>query len=726
METVIVTAPPAGQFAVAATASLHERNTRGLKHNDAFAVFDPRGDIVSGDGSPDGLYYCDTRHLSHLDVWIEGMRPILLSSALREDNALLTCDLTNPNILGADGSIALPHDAMHFRRSIFLWDAASFERLLVRNCYGGRARLSIEFRFEADFADVFEVRGTPRERRGRHEPALVTPNGVVLSYVGLDRKRRSTRLRFDPEPDRLDASRAAFDIDLDHGQSRIIFIEIDLVERTRSRPPRADYLFSIVAARRRLAGSSSRAASVGSSNEIFNEAARRSLSDIYTLVTDTPYGPYPYAGIPWFSTAFGRDAILTSYQIAWMDPSIAKGVLAFLAAYQATEEDPSRDAEPGKILHEMRHGEMAELGEVPFGRYYGSIDATPLFVVLAGAYFERSGDLATVEKLWPNIEAALAWIDRYGDRDGDGFVEYARSNEHGLINQGWKDSHDSVFHADGALAHGPIALCEVQAYVYAAKRAAAVLAEKLGKPERGADLMRSADALRLRFEDAFWCADLGTYALALDGEKRPCRVCSSNAGHVLFAGLASPDRAKRLAATLMAGASFSGWGIRTIAATEVRYNPMSYHNGSVWPHDNALIALGFSRYGLKAEAAALFQGLFRASVFIDLRRLPELFCGFPRRPGQGPTFYPVACSPQAWAAAAPFALVRAILGLDFDPQRRIITLERPVLPEFMRKLTLRNVSVGGAKLDIVVERAGAEVAVHGRKRSGDVRLSIVN
>src|SRR5690606_31828276 len=283
-------------------------------------------------------------------------------------------------------------------------------------------------------------------------------------------------------------------------------------------------------------------------------------------------------------------------------------------------DDPDADAEPGKILHEMREGEMALLGEVPFRRYYGSVDSTPLFVAVAGAYYERTGDLDTIRAIWPNIKAALAWVDRYGDRDGDGFVEYGRRSEQGLANQGWKDSADSVFHADGRLAQGPIALVEVQAYVYAAKRAAAAIARALGEHGYGVALDTQAEALRVQFEAAFWDEELGTYVVALDGDKRPCRVRTSNAGHTLLSGIADPERARRVAAGLLSNAFYCGWGIRTVAAGEALYNPMSYHNGSVWPHDNALIAMGLARYRLNDAILRIMDGLFAAATHMDLRR----------------------------------------------------------------------------------------------------------
>jgi len=701
------------------------RPRRSLKHDDTFIVLDGHGDIGASAGGPDGLFNADTRYLARLELTLDEVQPLLLGSNLRDDNSTLTIDLTNPDIY-EQGRLVLPKDMLHIVRTTFLWRGAAYQRIGLQNHGDRRASFDLKLIFDNDFADLFEVRGSTRPRRGAGSSRLAGSSDVVLEYRGLDGVSRSTAVNFDPQPTRLAVNVATYHFDLAPQESRAVFVTVSCNVAEGHKPGR--FFRSLLAHRREMRRFSAGTASIETSNDIFNEVLCQAMADLNMLTTETPQGRYPYAGIPWYSTTFGRDGLITALQMLWVDPRIARGVLRRLAFYQAKETDPLADAEPGKILHEMRGGEMAALREVPFACYYGSVDSTPLFVLLAGLYFERTGDTETLIELWPAIEAGLRWIDGPGDPDGDGLVEYQRASEQGLANQGWKDSYDAVFHADGELAEGYIALAEVQGYVFAAKRMAARCARQLGKAELADWLEAEAAVLAERVEAAFWCEDLNTYAIALDGDKKPCRVRTSNAGQLLFSGMIREDRARKMGADLMRPHFFNGWGIRTVAYGEVRYNPMSYHDGSIWPHDNALIALGLARYGLKGAVNQVFKGLFDAATYMDLRRLPELFCGFRREKHRGPTLYPVACAPQAWASATPFTLLEAALGLEFDAARGEIRLRNPRLPTFLDWVVLRDLKLGHSTVDLRVRRQGEDVSLEVLSRRGHsdpIQVSIV-
>jgi glycogen debranching enzyme len=698
------------------------RPRRSLKHDDTFIVLDSHGDIGASAGGPDGLFNADTRYLARLELVLDQLQPLLLGSNLRDDNSALTIDLTNPDIYRQD-RIVLQKDMLHIVRTIFLWRGTAYQRIGLQNHGDRLASFDLTLLFDSDFADLFEVRGEKRPRRGVGSAKLLGPADVALEYRGLDGLVRTTVLHFDPHPTRLEVNAATYHLDLEPQQISSLFVAVSCNKRSGDKP--VQFFAGLLAHRREMRSSTAGMTSIETSNDIFNEVLCRSMADLNILMTETPQGRYPYAGIPWYSTTFGRDGLITALQMLWIDPRIACGVLKRLAAYQAKSVDPFADAQPGKILHEMRGGEMAALREVPFAQYYGSVDATPLFVLLAGLYVERTGDEETLAELWPAIEAALGWIGGAGDPDKDGFVEYQRASEQGLANQGWKDSYDAIFHADGRLAEGYIALAEVQGYVFAGKRLAARCALRLGKRKLAQELEAEAQRLAERFEDAFWCEELGTYALALDGDKQPCKVRSSNAGHLLFSGIIREDRARKVAADLMRPHFFTGWGIRTVALGEARYNPMSYHNGSIWPHDNALIMLGFARYGLKHSVEHVFTGLFDAATYMDLRRLPELFCGFRREKHRGPTLYPVACAPQAWASATPFTLLEAALGLEFDVVRSEIRLRNPNLPTFLNEVTLRQLQLGASTVDLRITRHGDDVSFEVLRRRGKIQVSIV-
>jgi glycogen debranching enzyme len=711
-----------GPHHIVAFASLADERTRVLKHADTFVIFDHYGDIKCGGLGEEGLFHDGTRYLSRLSLEFEDGSPFFLSSTVRDENDLLTVALTNPDML-RDGKLWAPLGTLHIALKKFLWRGALYQELRVKNHGLCRINAALTWRFAADYVDIFEIRGMQRKARGQMLDPEVTADQVALGYEGLDGVVRCTVIQFSPVPSQLATTSARLDLSLGPQEEATFHMTVGC-EREGETPTLLAFSDARHEAESALERYKSWSCHLDTSSEPINGWINRAVADLHMMTTERSTGPYPYAGVPWFNTPFGRDGLVTAIECLWLRPELARGVLAFLASTQATEIIPEQDAEPGKILHETRNGEMATLQEMPFGRYYGSVDATPLFVVLAEAYYERTGDRRFVESIWPQIEAALAWIECYGDRDGDGFVEYQRTSTDGLLHQGWRDSDDAVFHANGVLAEGPFALCEVQAYTYAAWRAGAVLAQLLGDARRAAICSGNADRLRENFDGAFWCDNLSTYALALDGRKQRCRVRTSCAGQCLFTGIVHPTRVNHLARTLMGPDSFSGWGIRTVSAAEARYNPMAYHNGSVWPHDNALIAWGLARHGLGAAAAQIWSGLLAAGMHFDLNRMPELFCGFSRDPGEGPIPYPVACAPQAWAAASVFLLLQACLGLQISAPNHQIHFHRPCLPASLQELRIHNLQVAGTAVDLLLVRHDEGIGVNVLRRDGDIRITV--
>ncbi len=714
--------PTDESYYILATSARVETRPRVLKQGQSFAVFDRSGDMNGARAGQEGLFHRGTRYLSRCSLSLGETGPLLLSSVVPEDNARMLVDLTNPDIF-RNGVLAIPRGTLHLARSTLLWEGTCHERLTVTNFGVAPAEIDILYRFAADFVDIFEVRGTQREHRGRLHPPDSDGRETRLRYDGLDGVTRVAQLQWSPAPHALSEGEARFRLLLPPRASETIHLSVTCCSGAGcERPVSFESALARSDLQRRVMDA--HWCRPVSSSDRFNDWLNRSLSDMQMMVTQTPHGPYPDAGVPWFSTPFGRDGVITALEMLWVDPELARGVLTFLADTQATEDDPAADSEPGKILHETREGEMATLGEIPFRRYYGSVDSTPLFVMLAGAYYEATGDRGFLEFLWPSIERALSWIETTIDAGPDPFLRYARRTERGLLHQGWKDSQDSIFHADGSPAEGPIALCEVQGYVYAAYRRGAVVAGVLRRPDLAERLWAKADEMRERFDQAFWVERLGLYALALDGAGRPCEVRASNAGHCLFTGLALPARATRMAEVLMSDEMYSGWGVRTVGTAESRYNPMAYHNGSIWPHDNAMVAQGLARYGHKHRALAIMTSLFDATSMGDLRRLPELFCGFPRQPGEGPTLYPVACAPQAWSAGSVFMLLRSILGLSIDVPSTQLRFFSPVLPPYLTELRLQNLRVGRGRVDIVLHRYADDVGVSILKRDGPVDVVV--
>lgn len=708
------------KFYIAATLSVTDPRRLIAKDEDIFGVFDRYGDIAQTGQNDQGLYYGGTRFLSSYELRMNSKKMLFLSSGVDENNIVLSVDLTNPDIY-SDGTLLLTKDSIHVMRSRVLLEDAFFELLTIRNFGRRRIQFLLEIAAGSDFKDIFEIRGIRRSGRGKLFAPKYGRGELTLRYQGLDNVTRTTLIRTARPPDLVKGNSLFFNIDLKHEDRDSIDIRICCLNE-EERVTDLWFTDAITKRRNKLESLNTNTAEVYTSNEQFNESVKRALSDINMMLTERDHEDYPYGGIPWFCCPFGRDGIITALECLWIKPRVAEGVLKYLSATQARDFDSSKAAEPGKILHESRKGEMAALHEIPFGLYYGSVDSTPLFLMLAGAYWRRTADSGLIAELWPAIKRAIEWIEKYGDPDGDGFLEYT-PHEEGLRNQGWKDSQDSVFHQDGALATGPIALCEVQGYLYAAKMESASIARFMGDEKLARRLLKEAKLLRKKFNKDFWNEEIGAYVIALDGEKKPCRVLSSNAGQVLFSGIADPLKARKVAEALVSPRAFSGWGIRTIAEGEALYNPMSYHNGSVWPHDNAIIAAGFAAYELTQYFLKVFGGIFDASLFMEFNRLPELFCGFQRRSGAAPTLYPVACTPQTWAAGSLLYMIKSSLGMSFEAENDRIVFKNPVLPEFLPGIYLRNLMVSRDKsVDLHVSRYPEGVTVEILKKSRGVSV----
>jgi len=709
----------AQQYYIATKSPPRDDRVRVLKYGSMFAVFDRLGNMQPSGMGEHGLFWDGTRHLSELVLRLWDGPPLLLSSTIERNNLLFTADLANLDV-SRGNSVAIHRGTLHLLRSRFLWRQTAYEQLKLVNYGMHTLNVPLSVAFAADFADIFEVRGMHRSQHGLHREPETGPDCVALGYEGLDGITRRTRIHCEPAPKSVGPVEMKFLLEL-KPKATVAFKLETSCENGRDRGRSTPYIQALRRANSEMHAATHSFPRLASSNSRFNDWILRSADDVEMMTIGNREANYPYAGVPWFSTVFGRDGIITALETLWLEPTLAKGVLNFLAETQATEIDPETEAEPGKILHELRRGEMANLREIPFGRYYGTVDATPLYVMLAGAYYDRTGDQETIERLWPNLQAALQWIDAYGDLDGDGFVEYAAHGSRGLVQQGWKDSNDSVFHSDGEIAEPPIALCEVQAYVYAAKLAAARLSHALEDETSASRLEAEAEKLREKFERAFWCEELGVYALALDGKKRPCQVRASNTGHCLYTGIGSAAHAKEIADCLFEPYFFSGWGVRTLSSGEARYNPLSYHNGSVWPHDNALIAKGLASYGYKNLAGRILLALLDASSSMELHRLPELYCGLERQdPGEGPVLYPVACSPQAWAAAAPFLLIQACLGVKLEGAHKRVVFDRPCLPEGIPHLSIHGLRIGDASVDLMFERQANTVRVQVLEKQGEL------
>jgi glycogen debranching enzyme len=663
------------------------------------------GDIMPA-GAPDvGFFHDDTRFLSLLELRVSGCRTVVLSSTT-EKTFVSQCELTTGNMT-LRNSFDLPENTIHIRREQLLVHDVLFDRMTFENFNLQPVEFLVEMSFGADFVDVFQVRGVARQRHGQYFRPVAAGNSLRFVYRGLDGLLRQTSVEMQPAPASFDNHTAAWHLKLEPlKRVQLEATIVPIVERRK--PPTQHFDFNAgLTERRRLFYEWERECThFNSSTDVFDTLLGTCMSDFHSLQIPEGDEHIIAAGIPWFATIFGRDSIIAAYQVLSLNPRLATETLRVLARYQGREKNDWQDEEPGKILHEYRAGEMARCGEMPFAPYYGSVDATPLFLILLSETFNWTGDEQLVKELLPAAYRALQWIDEYGDLDGDGFVEYQRRSPRGLVNQGWKDSWDANMHRDGTVAHPPIALAEVQGYVYDAKYRMASLLRSFGDSAIADKLKRDAAELARRFEKAFWMPSRGFYAMALDGDKRPLQVISSNAGHLLWSRIIGRERARAVAARLMRPDIFSGWGWRTLSNEEPVFNPLSYHRGSVWPHDNSLIAHGMALSDQRGPALHAMTTLFQAALRFRDYRLPELFCGVQRGEYDDPVHYPVSCSPQAWASGAMFLILSSVLGLRPSAARKELNILNPRLPDWLDHLSLRNLRIGKSRVGLDFSRRG--------------------
>ncbi|HET9165369.1 MAG TPA: glycogen debranching N-terminal domain-containing protein [Candidatus Angelobacter sp.] len=663
------------------------------------------GDIMPP-GAPDvGFFHDDTRFLSRLELRVDGYRTVVLSSSTEQTFASQIELTTGKGTMRE--TYEIPENTVHIRREQLLSSETLFDNFSFENFNFHELELNLELAYEADFMDVFQVRGVARQKLGQYFLPIVRKDSIVFHYCGRDGIARETIIQLSPEPDMVDGTTARWKLRLPpFKRFQLQTTIVPHVEGKRSRSVRPDFAQQLRSRREAIAEWASHSTSFSAGNSIFSEMVETCKADFHALQIPEAKERVIAAGIPWFATMFGRDSIIAAYQSLMLNPQLASETLRVLASHQGKEKNDWRDEEPGKILHEYREGEMTRAGEMPFGPYYGSVDATPLWLILLSETFNWTADEQLVKDLLPNAYRALEWIDSYGDLDGDGFIEYQRRSSKGLANQGWKDSWDAIMHHDGEVAKSPIALCEVQGYVYEAKYRMASLMRSFGDVKTADRLKKDSAEMAKRFEKAFWMPKLGFYAMALDREKRQTQVVSSNPGHLLFTRMLPLDRAKAITQRFMHDDMFSGWGWRTMSRNERIFNPLSYHRGSVWPHDNSLIAHGMSLYEFREPANQLFTGLFDAALNFRDYRLPELFCGIQRRERDEPVQYPVSCSPQAWASGAVFLLLLSVLGIRPSAARRELNIVNPALPGFLENLSIRNMRVGGSRVGLDFTRRG--------------------
>jgi len=693
-----------------------------IKEGELFTYVDAMGHMPKTEHSALGLYYHDTRFLSHHEMTLGGRSPVLLSSTA-DRNYASSMEFTNLEMRSADGS-HIPQSTIHVRCTRFVADRVH-ELLRVRNYHDRPVQVVLDLYFEADFADLFEVRGTRRRRRGTLFAPKVDGRTLTLAYLGLDEVLRKTVITFEQAPASIEAGKVRFVLPLAPRERRILSFAIDVVVPDSPPLREGDFNAKLGGMRRDYERWMAESADVFADNEQFMGVLRRSQSDLRMLLAKTRYGTLPLAGVPWFVAPFGRDAIITAIEALILDPRFAVDTVRALTKLQGTTDNAFREEEPGKIPHEIRQGELANLKAVPQTPYYGAADTTPLYLLLLCEVVMWTGDLEFFELLREHIEAALTWIDRYGDADGDGFVEYQRRSRAGLLNQGWRDAHNAVVHADGSIAQGPIALAEVQGYVYHAKRRLASLYGQLGDVELSERLQAEAQELKRRFNERFWMDDEEYVAMALDGDKRQVKTVASTAGHCLWSRIVDDELVPAVVRRLMSPDMFSGWGVRTMSKAAAAYNPVSFYNGSVWPFDNAILVRGLKKLGYAQEANRITTGVYEAALAYENSRLPELFCGFTRRAVNRPVTFPMACSPYAASAGAMLLMLQSMLGLYAAAEENVLYVHSPALPKWLSEVTVSNLRLGRSTLSLRFHREGSQTSFAVRDKQGPARIVVV-
>lgn len=687
------------------------KETIVINEGTTFMVTDNCGNVPRG--TPLGLFRSDTRYLNHYILKVNGTDLVPLSFTRK--GYIANISLTNPE-LPMEGQ-CVPEGTLHILRTMFI-SSNFYEKLFIKNTNSFPVKLFLTLSYDTDFRDIFEVKSIEHPRRGLR--AIMEGDGggnIILRYEGLDNIIRRTEFYFKPAPD-IFWDKAVFNVEVAPYETKEVDIEI--VMSIGGVPViRQDF----VVAKREIEQSYDQwqkmLTQITTDNDHMNNIIETCILDLRSLIIQTKKGLLvPAAGIPWYDTIFGRDSLITSMQTLMLNPTLARSTLSFLTIYQGNKVDAWKDEQPGKILHEIREGELANLKHIPHTPYYGTIDATMLYIILMSEYYRWTGDIAILSDIRSGAESALMWMSEYGDMDKDGYIEYKRMSEKlGLTNQGWKDSHDSIVFSDGKIAQPPIALCEVQAYAYDAKKR---YVEMFPESDIARIAGKEADILRSRFNDDFWMENKAFYAEALDFEKRSVDSITSNPGQCFFSGVLDERKAGLVAKRLMEDDMFSGWGIRTLSSKEKAFDPQSYHNGSVWPHDNSLIAWGLKKCGYANEANHVISSLIDACKFFD-NRLPELFCGYQRVNGQPPIIYHETCSPQAWASGSIILFIQTMLGLYPDAPANILYV-KPTLPGWLKYVTVKNLKVGPESVNLEFRRVNGTTTFDVIGKTGKIKV----